>query len=291
MVLRKISSLFLFLMLSLLTITFADNKVVAVFPFECEAGSYRSRRIASGMGNLLENYLVQLGTFRVVERGKLDEIIQEYKLGMAGMLKPETAKEVGKLLGADYLVFGRIEHTEYDYRSGNLINLLVTARVVDVGTGEICYSVSDEVNRLNASNLPRQAALDLAYKITSEVTGRTIVLPISLRWKRYGSVFLSGAALAVLSLPPFEGIWAYSLGLDPYWDESTIKAYMTVGMFIGIGTAGYALYKIYLNPDKYQPNELLGDIIIDHDSGWMSSMPEIPDKDDLLEVKVLNWRF
>jgi len=287
---RKILIL-LVLIVTLSFLTAFGAKVVAVFPFKAE--SYGSRKIASGMGNLLENYIVDLGVFKVVERSELNKVVQEYKLGLAGMLKPETAKEIGNLLGADYLIFGRVEATKYD-SSGDLEYLLVTARIVDVKSGEIKYSVRDEIRRLpgavnlTTSDLMRKATQDLAFKIASRVTGRTLVLPMSLRWESYGPVFFGGAALAALSLPPFEGIWVYTLNS---YDESTIKAYMTLGMVVGIGTAGYAFYKIYISPDIYRPNELLGNAVINYNDGWIFSMPEILGKDDILEARILDCRF
>jgi hypothetical protein len=55
--------------------------------------------------------LVNSGQFNVVERLKLQSVLDELKLAQLGLTDPEGAKEVGKLLGADVILTGTLAAT------------------------------------------------------------------------------------------------------------------------------------------------------------------------------------
>ena len=78
---------------------------VAVLPFE---NSTAFSQIASQAEGELTAQFVNSGRFEVVERGQLEKILKEQALGMTGAVDPAAAANVGKLLGAKYVVLGRV---------------------------------------------------------------------------------------------------------------------------------------------------------------------------------------
>ena len=56
----------------------------------------------------LTEYLVQTNRFTVLEREKIDNILQEQGLSMTGVIDQNSAVEIGKLLGVDALIFGNV---------------------------------------------------------------------------------------------------------------------------------------------------------------------------------------
>jgi len=56
----------------------------------------------------LTEYLVQTNRFTVLEREKIDKILQEQGLSMTGVIDQNSAVEIGKLLGVDALIFGNV---------------------------------------------------------------------------------------------------------------------------------------------------------------------------------------
>jgi TolB-like protein len=66
---------------------------------------------------------------RVVERGRINDLLAEMELGASGTVDAGTAAHVGKLVGAKYMVFGSFIDWYGDFR--------VNARIVNVETGEI----------------------------------------------------------------------------------------------------------------------------------------------------------
>lgn len=92
----------------------SDKKVrVAVLDFDFSAVSnpyYLSYfgGSARGVSDILVNQLVKTGNYRVIERSKLDAILQELDLGASGRVDPSTAAQIGRLLGVETVIFGSV---------------------------------------------------------------------------------------------------------------------------------------------------------------------------------------
>lgn len=92
--------------------------------------------------------LVESGRFSVVERARLNAVLTERWLTVAGDLDPSAAREVGDLLGAQYLVVGAVtEYGRTDDRSVGAVSKLfwrtfatAEARIIDLSTGEVVWS-------------------------------------------------------------------------------------------------------------------------------------------------------
>ncbi len=57
--------------------------------------------------------LVQSNSFDVLDRQNLQKILDEHKLTMTGIVNPDSATELGKIIGTAALVFGRIQADDY----------------------------------------------------------------------------------------------------------------------------------------------------------------------------------
>ncbi|MGF1478067.1 MAG: CsgG/HfaB family protein [Cyanophyceae cyanobacterium] len=107
--------------------------------------------IARGTSELLTNQLVNEGSFSVVERSRIQKILDEQDLGEAGRLDASTAAQIGRVLGVDAVIVGSV--TQFDVqeeRSGFSIGGLfgerkrtmtadvqLNARMINTNTGEI----------------------------------------------------------------------------------------------------------------------------------------------------------
>lgn len=104
---------------------------VAVWDFEGfllgEAGN--SGPVGKAVSNMLITELSGRPGIRVIERYRLQEILAEQKLSLSGRVDPATAAQVGKLIGAQYLVSGQV--------SGVANSLRMDARLVDVETSKV----------------------------------------------------------------------------------------------------------------------------------------------------------
>lgn len=64
------------------------------------------------MGAMLSDALMQTGRFLVVERPKLDNALKEQDLSAAGRINQQTARQIGQIVGAQYLVQGTVTQFE-----------------------------------------------------------------------------------------------------------------------------------------------------------------------------------
>ena len=84
--------------------------------------------------------LIKLKKLTVVERKEIQKMLGELKLQNAGAINPESAKKLGKMLGADLLVVGTMAELP-----GNILELNV--RLAGVESGAAIGAVSGQVKK------------------------------------------------------------------------------------------------------------------------------------------------
>lgn len=123
---------------------------IGVVAFENKA-PYAQQRIGDTATDILITELVKSGKFIVVERQKLDKIMEEQKLGQSGAIDPNTAAKVGKILGLNALVTGSIsqfgvkkEGKDFiiSQSKQQIVECTVDIRVVDTETGQVLLADS-----------------------------------------------------------------------------------------------------------------------------------------------------
>ena len=68
--------------------------------------------VGDDLAGMLTNELVGTGKFKVVERAKLGPVLEEQNLADAGRVSKKTGAKIGKLTGAEYLVFATVSAFE-----------------------------------------------------------------------------------------------------------------------------------------------------------------------------------
>lgn len=146
----------------------AQSKRVSVAVMDFDFGTVHEHwwgnyDIGKGMADQVVDALVNDGSFRVIERKKLDTVLAEQDFARSDRADPSAAKlaKVGKVLGVKYIITGSItkfggEEKSYGggaFGGGKLGGLglkkaktevSVTARLVDATTGEIVMSAKGE---------------------------------------------------------------------------------------------------------------------------------------------------
>lgn len=106
---------------------------IGVLPF-VNGGSYGLeaedfQAFEVGLQQMLITELSMNSGLRLVERGRLRNLIEEQDLGASGRVDANTAARIGELVGAKYMILGGFVDWYSDLR--------IDARVVDVETSEI----------------------------------------------------------------------------------------------------------------------------------------------------------
>ena len=91
------------------------------------------------VATLVQSWMLESQFYRIVEREKLNRILDEHNLAMSGIVDESTAAEIGKLAGADALIFGEVTtfRVEPDERGVEKVRR-------KVGTGR--YEMVDQKN-------------------------------------------------------------------------------------------------------------------------------------------------
>ncbi len=121
------------------------------------------------LADLVTNQLVGTNAFSVVDRSHLGSVLQEHALSASGEVSPATAIQAGRLIGAQYLVVGRIvQFQRVSQNGGQLgnylgnvighanvsatkVNLNVSVHVIDAKTGRIVEAYNDEEHQSGTS--------------------------------------------------------------------------------------------------------------------------------------------
>jgi len=123
----------------------STKDILAVLDFE--GNDKLKGKVDLKMSDMLTTSLVKTGRFDIVERNKIDRVFKEQQLGLAGIVDEMSAAEVGKILGAEYVVFGSITsatRSDIDKFGYILVRIEVgiDVRVVNTTTGKILLSES-----------------------------------------------------------------------------------------------------------------------------------------------------
>ena len=147
----------------------STRPTVAILSFEygtIEHWWSGNQDIGEGISDLLVDELVNDGSYRIIERKRLDAILAEQNFSQSERADPsaKTLAQVGKMLGVKYLVVGSVTKfgTENSNKSvgaggfgakygiGNVgtakgkANVAIAARMIDTTTGEILASAKGE---------------------------------------------------------------------------------------------------------------------------------------------------
>lgn len=98
---------------------------------------------------------------QVVERDKLEKVLQEQQLGYSGLINIDSAKKIGELLGAEGIILGTVNDM------GNEISL--NGRMVDIGSGDTLSA--GEVNLVKTLLVVQQ--LEAQVKETGPAIAKT----------------------------------------------------------------------------------------------------------------------
>lgn len=112
---------------------------------------YGQGRLGTAASDILITELVKSGKFIVVDREKLNKVMEEQKFQMSGVVDPATASQIGKVLGLEAIVVGavsqfgvRTEGSDYLIKQNKqqIAEVTVDIRIIDTETGQVTLADS-----------------------------------------------------------------------------------------------------------------------------------------------------
>lgn len=147
----------------------------------------------------LMTFLVKTNKFDVVERSRMKDILAEQEFSESGYISPETAVKLGKLIGADYFVMGKIEQFQAGIEAKKIPytnevqkqyegKITVNVRIVDSRGGKVVaankFSVEheDRTHRRDKEVTPDDFLDALKEKAVKEVVNGIVegVFPLKI---------------------------------------------------------------------------------------------------------------
>lgn len=136
------------------TLPYEKRLLVAVGDIQNKSGIKDFNSLMEGTtGNLIYE-MHKTRCFRLVERERLKNLLEENKLGMTGLVDPKNTKQIGKLLGVDAILFVNLASVTYYKDKQNILieqseshtyEVTLDSRLVTVETGEILAAAKSTV--------------------------------------------------------------------------------------------------------------------------------------------------
>lgn len=138
---------------------------LAVLPFQ---GKGESQELVDAATDRMITQLVGLRRFKVIERAKLAEVLEEQRLQVSGLVDDKTAVDIGRIAGADAIVVGTV----------SIIGGTATvgARVIDTQSSEVLVARNARAERTDletVEHLTEQTAI-MVYNELPLVQGSVI---------------------------------------------------------------------------------------------------------------------
>ena len=136
---------------------------VAVLYFDYDGPDPELGMLRKGLAQMLISDLAASDAVTLVERERLQSLLEEQELAKSHKLDPATATKIGKLLGARYMVLG-----SYFALMGTL---RADARLVEVETGRVVHSVGTQGKPETFLELEAQLSGALSKALAERVLG------------------------------------------------------------------------------------------------------------------------
>ena len=131
---------------SILPVDISRFPTIAILDFQ---GIGVSAQEAQVLTNRLATKMVALGTYQVIERGQMEQILEEQDFQLTGCTTNDCAVEIGQLIGAQQMLAGSFGKLGTVY--------IIDMKIIDVETGRILkstsYDIEGSINRLLSEGL------------------------------------------------------------------------------------------------------------------------------------------
>jgi curli biogenesis system outer membrane secretion channel CsgG len=137
---------------------FGLKRRIAILDFE-NLADFGGQKLGSAVADQLISHVARSNRFVLIERSRIEQVLQEQALGQSGTITEETAAQVGKLLGVECLVLGKIfdarqetqnkkidnEEKEWSLKLKATVGIVhISYKMVNTTTGEIL--LADDVS-------------------------------------------------------------------------------------------------------------------------------------------------
>jgi TolB-like protein len=139
------------------------RNTLAVLYFQNRTRKSELNPLQKGLALMLITDLSKVRSIQVLERVKVQALIEEMGLGVSGLVEPDTAPRVGKLLGAQWLVGG-------DISGDPLTQLQIQSNILDVPTPKLLSQQIAKGKLADVFRLEKELLFDIIKFLKIEIS-------------------------------------------------------------------------------------------------------------------------
>jgi TolB-like protein len=143
----------LFLVLITFSVPLYSQQAITILDFDVQSDNEEHKYLGKGFAQFLSVELSQIKTITLVEREKRNEIINELKFGLTGLVDENNLIELGNMLQSNYLVAGEI----FDMAG----TLVITTRIIDIEKSTIIAQSGADGTAGEYKKITRQLAISI----------------------------------------------------------------------------------------------------------------------------------
>jgi TolB-like protein len=195
-----------------------NTQTLSIPIFKNNTGDVKYDWISETLSDMLTTDIASTDKIRVVARVELKEILAEQKLGLTGLLDEDTQVEVGKLVGANILVYG-------SFTLSNGI-LRIDTKIFDIEKGTIKNANTIQGNMIELLSLEKKMALQtmkgLGLKLSSEDKFRLLQFQ-SESLSAIESNYKGVLELDDKNIESAEKYFKQAMEFDPYYKKAALN--------------------------------------------------------------------
>lgn len=112
--------------------------ILAIWPIQNASTQHIDDQMDALLSSI-ETYLVNSGDVRVVSRERQQKLVNELRMRQTEMYDPQTLGELGRQLGAQYFVTGKITSVEERLQRTRRVQYGLVLQVLEIETGLIVF--------------------------------------------------------------------------------------------------------------------------------------------------------
>ncbi len=160
---------------------------IAILDFENRA-DFGGQKLGGAVTYQLISLIAKSNRYTLIERSRIDQILQEQALGQSGVIAEESVAQVGKLLGVECLVLGKVLEAKQETGQRKIDNkddkwflklkatigtIHVSYKMVNTTTGEILFTddVSETETKTGFGLKTEDIDLENMYEFDETVLG------------------------------------------------------------------------------------------------------------------------
>lgn len=127
--------------------TAGERPTIVIIPIRLDAASLTNSNInTDALTTLVRGQVINSGVFQFVDKTRRDDIAEELQYQQSsGAVRPDTAAEIGRQIGADYILEGSLSGFDDFNQKTRRVGYVITLTLQDIESGLILWQETQQV--------------------------------------------------------------------------------------------------------------------------------------------------